>query len=81
MWLHFVVELRKLPFKVRKVIFAGKFFTADPKCLLLTEANTSFQFNQVLMCAFRASCDSTRLSWAQTPVINWAVCLGQKVIS
>ena len=29
----------------------------------------------------RASCYSTRLSWAHTPVINWAVCLGQKVSS
>ena len=27
------------------------------------------------MCTFRASCYSTRLSWAHTPVINWAVCL------
>ena len=29
----------------------------------------------------RSSCYSTRLSWAHTPVINWAVCLGQKVSS
>ena len=31
------------------------------------------------MCTFRASCYSTRLSWAHTPAINWAVCLGQIV--
>ena len=30
---------------------------------------------------FRASCCNTRLTWAYTPVINWVVCLGQKVIS
>ena len=34
-----------------------------------------------LTCAFRASCYSTRLSWADTPVNSWAVCLGQKVSS
>ena len=34
-----------------------------------------------LMCTFRASCYSTHLSWAHTPVINWVVCLGQKVSS
>ena len=41
------------------------------------------QFSSVrfLTCTFRASCYSTRLSWAHTPVINWAVCLGQKVSS
>ena len=32
------------------------------------------------MCTFRASCYSTRLLWAHTPVINWVVCLGQKVV-
>ena len=32
-----------------------------------------------LSCIFRASCYSTRLSWANTPVINWVVCLGQKI--
>ena len=30
---------------------------------------------------FRASCYNTRLSWAHTPVISWAVCLGQNVSS
>ena len=34
-----------------------------------------------LTCKFRASCYSTRLSWAHTPVIIWVVCLGQKVSS
>ena len=34
-----------------------------------------------LTCTFRSSCYSTRLSWAHTPVINWVVCLGQKVSS
>ena len=34
-----------------------------------------------LTCTFRVICYSTRLSWAHTPVINWAVCLGQSVIS
>ena len=34
-----------------------------------------------LTCTFRASCYSTRLSWAHTPFINWAVCLGQMVSS
>ena len=33
------------------------------------------------MCTFRASCYSRRLSWAHTPVIRWAVCLGQMVSS
>ena len=37
------------------------------------------QFSLVLRCTFRASCYSTCLSWAHSPVINWAVCLGQKV--
>ena len=32
-------------------------------------------------CTFRASCYSIRLSWAHTSVMNWAVCLGQKVSS
>ena len=31
------------------------------------------------MCTFRASCYSTRLSWTHTPIINWPLCLGQKV--
>ena len=31
-----------------------------------------------LTCTFRASCYSTFLSWAHTPVINWDVCPGQK---
>ena len=35
----------------------------------------------VLMCTFRASCYSIRMSWAHTPVTNWAVCLGQMVSS
>ena len=30
-----------------------------------------------LTCTFRASCYSTLLSWAHTPVMSWAVCLGQ----
>ena len=34
-----------------------------------------------LKCTFTSSCYSTRLSKARTPVINWAVCLGQKVSS
>ena len=29
----------------------------------------------------RASCYSTRLSWAHTSVSNWAVCLGHKVVT
>ena len=28
------------------------------------------------MCTFRSSCCSAHLSWAHTPVINLAVCLG-----
>ena len=41
------------------------------------------QFNSIrfLTCTFRASCYSTRLSWAHTPDINWVVCLGQMVSS
>ena len=39
------------------------------------------QFNEVLTFTFRASCYSTRLSWAHTPVINWIVYLGQTVSS
>ena len=34
-----------------------------------------------LTCTFTASCCSTRLSWAHTPVINWALCLRQKISS
>ena len=34
-----------------------------------------------ITCSFKTSCCSTLLSWAHTPVINWAVCLGQKVSS
>ena len=30
---------------------------------------------RLLMCTLRASCYSTRLSCAHTPVINWAVCI------
>ena len=29
-----------------------------------------------LMCTFNASCYSTRLSWAHSPVMSWAVCVG-----
>ena len=38
-------------------------------------------FFLVFNCTFRASCYSTCLSWAHTPVINWVVCLGQMVSS
>ena len=55
---------------------------------LQTCRNTRLEFiyvkvnvKEVLTCTFRVSCYSTRLSWAHTPVINWAVCLGQKVTS
>ena len=34
----------------------------------------------ILTCTFRASCYSTRLSWAHTPVIIWAVCLEQYTV-
>ena len=34
--------------------------------------------NEALTCTFTASCYSTRLSWAHSPVINWVVCLGQR---
>ena len=49
--------------------------------VLITSSEISdFFFFLVLMCTFRASCYSARLSWAcTTPVIKWAVCLGQKV--
>ena len=40
--------------------------------------HSTSQFQLGLTCTFRASCYSTRLSWAHTPVIAWAVCLGQK---
>ena len=43
----------------------------------LLTAGYLIEFTQVLTCTFRASCYSTRLSWAHTPVINWAVCLEQ----
>ena len=42
--------------------------------------NVTVNVNDVLTCTIRASCYSTRLSWAHTPVINWAVCLGQKEV-
>ena len=35
----------------------------------------------ILTCTFRTSYYSTRMSWAHTPVINWVVCLGQKVVT
>ena len=41
--------------------------------------DSTSQNNYVLTCTFRASCYSTHLSWAHTPVISWAVCLEQKV--
>ena len=41
--------------------------------------NVQFSSVMFLMWTFRTSCYSTRLSWAHTPVINWVVCLGQKV--
>ena len=47
----------------------------------MSSNETSIQFNSVLTCTFRESCYSTRLSWAHTPVISWAVCLGQKASS
>ena len=34
-----------------------------------------------LTCTFRASCCSTRLSWAHTPAINWVICLAQLVVT
>ena len=36
-----------------------------------------YQFSYVLVFIFRASCYSTCLSRSHTPVMNWAVCLGQ----
>ena len=59
----------------------------DNEVLVVCESESAavalHQFSSVrfLTCTFRASCYSTRLSWAHTPVINWAVCLGQKVSS
>ena len=46
-------------------------------------SRSCFQFSTIrfLTCTFRTSCYSTHLSWAHTPVINWVVCLGQKVSS
>ena len=38
--------------------------------------DSSSSSSLVLTCTFRASCCSTRPSWAHTPVINWVVCLG-----
>ena len=39
------------------------------------------QYQLGLTYTFRASCYSTRLSWAHTPAISWTVCLGKKVSS
>ena len=47
----------------------------------LVHVSVTGGFVVVLMCTFRASCYSTRMSWAHTPVISWAVCLGQMVSS
>ena len=34
-----------------------------------------------LTCTFRASCCSTRLSWAHSPAINWVICLAQLIVT
>ena len=48
--------------------------------VLLNSIKKKIQFNSVT-CTFRASCYSTHLLWAYTPVISWVVCLGQMVSS
>ena len=52
-------------------IIVGIFFTI----IIIVVNSVSIQFNQVLTCTFGASCYSTRLSWAHTPVISWAAYL------
>ena len=55
-------------------VFLGYMNINNEKGLHFSDLNV---FVSKLMCTFRASCRS----WAHTPVINWAVCLGQKVTS
>ena len=44
---------------------------------LWESAYKSSQVRSGLTWTFKGSCYSTRLSWAQIPLMSWAVCLGQ----
>ena len=62
-------------------IRAGRYSTRTFRAGCYKFCTCTFRAGCYSTCTFRAGCYNTRLSWAHTPVINWAVCLGQMVSS